>query len=215
MKVIGLCGGSGSGKSTISSFFATHNILPINTDEIYRNITSHRTECINGLERAFGAEIINSDGSLNRKKLAPIVYADTEKQRILNGIAHYHVLNEVRLIIEEAEKKEYFAVLVDAPLLYESGFDKECDATVAVVADFEKRVERITIRDGISHEEAKGRINSQIPDSELIKKADYVIYNNADVEALKEQVSAVVLKINKIKSEDISYVRKNKGTGNA
>lgn len=215
MKVIGLCGGSGSGKSTISSFFATHNILPINTDEIYRNITSHRTECINELERAFGTEIINSDGSLNRKKLAPIVYADTEKQRILNGIAHYHVLNEVRLIIKEAEKKEYFAVLVDAPLLYESGFDKECDATVAVVADFEKRVERITTRDGISHEEAKGRINSQIPDSELIKKADYVIYNNADVEALKEQVSAVVLKINKIKSEDISYVRKNKGTGNA
>ncbi len=200
MLVIGLCGGSGSGKSTAAEFFSSHNILPINSDLIYRQLTSERTDCLTELVNEFGEGILDTNGVLDRRALGAIVYQDEARLKRLNSITHYHILNSIRAIISEAGAKGYFAVLVDAPLLFESGFNKECDYTVAVVAEGDARVGRIMARDKISEAEAKRRISYQLSNSFLIKSCDYVIYNNSTLNELALSVDNIVGDIkNKLK----------------
>ena len=192
MTVIGLAGGSGSGKTTVSDLFSRYNVLPINTDEIYHDLASSQTECLSAIVEEFGSQILNESGTLDRKKLGSIVYADPEKMRRLNTIAHYYVLCKVREIISDAESKGYCAVIVDAPLLFESGFDRECDLIIALTASKESRVSRIIARDGISADDAIKRISNQLSDDFLASRADFIITNNGSVGDLTQQVKRIV-----------------------
>lgn len=192
MTVIGLAGGSGSGKTTVSTLFSEHNILPVNTDEIYHDLTSSKTPCLSAIVDEFGESILNREGILDRKALGAIVFADHEKMRRLNTISHYYVLCAVREIIADARKRGYYGVIVDAPLLFESGFDRECDVIVAVVANKEIRIGRIVRRDGISVDKAKQRIDNQLSDEFLSSRADYIITNNNSACELRRQVEQVV-----------------------
>lgn len=195
MKVIGLCGGSGSGKAVVSSLFLKHNIPSIDTDAVYRELTSGDSECLDALRFEFGDEIIDTDGSLNRRKLASIVFAEkdsTIKLKKLNEISHKFILGETRRRLHVYAEQGCLAAIVDAPVLFESGFDSECDLTVCVVADREVRISRIISRDNISREAAEARINSQMSDEELTSRCDYVVYNNSDLDALDHQVNEIV-----------------------
>ena len=194
MKVVGLCGGSGSGKGTVSSFFACHGIPSIDTDAVYRDITSKDSPCLRRLSSAFGKEIISDDGSLNRSALAKIVFTGDgadERLALLNKIAHSHILDETRTILTDYKEQGIRAAIVDAPLLFESGFDSECDIIVAVIADREARIKRIIERDSLDREAAEARINSQIADSILASRSDYVIENNSCLTDLKNQVDRI------------------------
>lgn len=197
MLTLGLVGGSGSGKGAVSRLFLEFNIPSIDTDGIYRDLTAPGGKCINPLAEAFGSKIIKEDGSLDRKALSAIVFcgADaTQKREMLNKITHAIIIEEVKNILREYSRK-YPAVLIDAPLLFESGLDADCNEIIAVVADKEIRIKRIVERDGISREKALERINAQLPDEYLIQKADYTITNNGTLESLYEQVSRVAEKI--------------------
>ena len=198
MKIIGLCGGSGSGKSTVCSLFATYGILPINTDEIYHELLSFDSACRKEISSVFDG-VTRTDGTIDRAALGGVVFADEKKRKQLNAIAHKHVLNQVRDIIRR-EGDNYYAAIVDAPLLFESGFDEECDLVVAVIASREERIRRITVRDLISPELAEKRISTQISDAELTAKADIIITNNGDMASLSNEVLLAVLNIkNKLK----------------
>lgn len=197
MKVIGLCGGSGSGKGTVASLFAEHGFLHIDADEVYHRLTSRKTPCLDELIREFGDGIITAEGALDRRALAEIVFSgqNVNARERLNAISHAHVLREIRRIIKDADGK-YSAVLVDAPLLFESGFDAECDLVVAVVVPREERIRRIIARDNITKEAAASRIDAQISDSELTSRADFVIKNDSDIDNLKSAVHDLIAKIN-------------------
>ena len=194
MKIIGLCGGSGSGKGTVSKLFLKHGIPSIDTDAVYHSITSELTPCVSELAARFGEGIIKSDGSLDRRSLGRIVFSDESglSGKDLNRITHKYVLERVREIITEYGASGVSAVLVDAPMLFESGFDKECHKIICVLADKNIRIARILIRDGISYEDAERRIASQLSDTELASRCDFVIENNKDIDDLDRRVREIV-----------------------
>ena len=198
VKVIGLCGGSGSGKGTVCAVLLERGIPTIDTDAVYRELTASDSECMQELVAEFGEGVAFGDGSLNRPLLRDIVFSgDGASQRLsrLNEITHRHILGEARRRIAEYARGGTAAVTVDAPVLYESGFDRECDAVVAVLADREVRIQRIVARDGISREAAQRRIDSQISDEELRRRADYIIVNDGDESILRERAMAVAEEI--------------------
>ena len=115
--------------------------------------------------------------------------------KILNEITHRHILDKTRQLIKDYAHCGVEAVIVDAPLLFESGFDKECDVTVAIIADRKVRIQRIVSRDGISENDAIIRIDAQTSNEELIKRCNYFIENNGDVDSLRASVAVIYKKI--------------------
>ena len=201
MRIIGLCGGSGSGKGAVSECLSACGIPCIDLDKVYHELISTKTTCLEEIVSEFGDSIVSVSGTLDRKALAAIVfcgYGCESRLARLNEITHKHVIAEAERIISDLASRGCDCVAVDAPLLFESGYDKRCDLTVAVVADRGLRIERIASRDGISAEQAENRINSQIADAELVERADYVIYNNGSKEELSASVGEL---LNKIKTE--------------
>ena len=191
MIVIGLTGSTGSGKGCVCHAFLKYNINSIDTDQTSRSVCDIGKPCLNELTEAFGDQILNSDRSLNRKALANIAFSDTEKHLTLNKITHKHILNEVRNWLEIEKSNGKKAAIVDAPLLYESGFDKDCDIIIAVIADKDIRIKRIINRDNITLDEANLRISKQHDDFFYTKNADYVIVNNEKLDEVNIQVEKI------------------------
>lgn len=188
MKIIGLSGSSGSGKGYASQIFESLGIPCIDTDRLYREKTVKRgTACLSELTEEFGETILDSVGELNRAALAKIVFEDDasgEKLKRLNEITHKYIKLDTAILIEKYKLQIAPAVIIDAPVLYESGFDKMCDFCICVTAPLETKIERIVSRDGISREKALARLSTQLSDSELINRSEYKIDNSgADIRA--------------------------------
>ena len=198
MKIIGLTGGSGSGKGAVSEILSELNIPSIDTDRVYREITAGDSPCLSALAAEFGDGIIAADGSLDRRRLSQLVFSGegaSERLVKLNEISHAFILRETENRLKALSESGYELAIVDAPVLFESGFDKRCDAIIAVIADRDTRIRRIVERDCISEDMAEKRINSQLSDDTLKRLCDYIIVNNADFDALKKSVIDTVDKI--------------------
>ncbi len=200
--VIGLCGRSGSGKSFVSRLFEGFGIPSIDTDKVYREMTGTPTgrvlsPCMKELVREFGEIILDEDKSLNRRALADIVFArdGEEKLRALNRITHRYILGEAERRVEKYGKDGRWAVIVDAPLLFESGFDKKCDVIIAATAPEETLVERIVARDRIDVPAAMRRLAVQISAEDVKSRADYVIDTDTSEAALKLKIADVIDRI--------------------
>ena len=190
MLTIGLTGPSGAGKGTVASLFARYGVPSIDTDAVYHDLLVPPSACLNELTARFGEAILSDQGTLDRKALAAVVFAPGHEQHLadLNRIAHRHVLCEVRrlLAIYKAEGKS--AVLVDAPQLFESGFDTECDFVLAVIASREARMSRIMARDGLDKARATARLDAAKPDGFFREYANAVICNQGAVEDMDAEV---------------------------
>lgn len=200
--VIGLCGRSGSGKSFVSRLFEGFGIPSIDTDKVYREMTGTPTggvlsPCMKELVREFGETVLAEDLSLNRRALADIVFARGAEERLhaLNRITHRYILGEAESRIEEYGKCGRWAVIVDAPLLFESGFDKKCDVIIAATAPEETLVERIVARDRIDVPAAMRRLAVQLSDADVRCRADYVIDTDNSEAALKLKIADVIDRI--------------------
>ncbi len=187
MKIIGLTGQSGAGKSTFSKILSEHNIPCLDTDKTARSVVEKGKPCLDELCEAFGNKILLADGSLDRKKLGGIAFSDEKKLAVLNKITHAFIAEEVNEWLKTQQKSAAFAAVIDAPQLFESGIDKICDITVAILADEEIRLERILGRDGITLDYAKKRIASQKSDLFFIENCDHIIYNNGTDEMLENE----------------------------
>lgn len=196
---IGLCGGSGSGKGEVGSVFKSCGISVIDTDGVYHKLTSGYGACMRALEDEFGSPIVNADGSLNRIKLGDIVFADGNDHKLkrLNEITHKHITMKTDELIESCEKSNEKIVVIDAPLLFESGFNKMCDIIICVISDIDHRIGRIINRDKITREKAETRISKQLSDEFLIKHSDYIIRNNSEIISLREQTMEIIAEIQK------------------
>ena len=197
---VGLCGGSGTGKNTAQAYFSLCGIPGLDTDLVYHTLIGADTPLTHELAEAFGARILTKDGSVDRKALSSIVLGEGEERarlrRELNRITHRAVLAECRDWLAKQRENGAFAAIINAPLLFESGFHTECDLTVSVLAPREERIGRIMARDGISRLCAERRIDAQLDDQFLLTHTDYHIENNGTEADLQEKVGllAAVIK---------------------
>ena len=154
MKIIGLTGGSGAGKGEVCKAFLAKGIDSIDTDKISRDVTRKGSDCLRELVETFSGVILSAFGELNREKLAEIAFSSKKNLETLNSITHKHILKECTNWLLSMVKADRAAVVIDAPLLFESGFNKNCDIIIVVIAELEKRLQRIIKRDSITREQA-------------------------------------------------------------
>lgn len=193
MKIIGLTGGIGSGKSTVSAYLKSKGCRIIDADALARQMTEKGSPALERLRTAFGDKYFNDDGSLKRKELGAFVFAHPAQKKLLEGIVTKAVINESVATLEEWKKENYEGIVVlDAPLLFECGMQKYMDETWLVKADSETVIHRVMSRDGLSCDEIEGRINAQMPLSKKEKLADRVIDNSRDLEYLHKQVDKLL-----------------------
>ncbi len=194
MMVLGLTGPTGAGKGSAAELFEElYGIPSIDTDKVYHDLLVPPSACLDELVAVFGKAILTSDGTLDRPTLSRIVFSDAtrEKQNHLNRITHKYVLDRTREILADYAQNGRRAVLVDAPLLYESGFDAECDAVIAVLAPQNVRKTRIISRDRLSEERATARLNMQKNDDFYKEKTKYILSNDGDISSLRSQITAL------------------------
>lgn len=172
----------GAGKGYCSEVFERRGIHSVDTDVVSRIVTQKGSPCLKELAEHFGEKILLPDGSLDRRALAAIAFTDSESTEALNFSTHKYILAECRRRLREREEKGDFAAIIDAPLLFESGFNNYCDYVIAVIAETETRVKRVIERDGLTREQAMARISKQHTNAFFRSRADFIIYNeeNAD-----------------------------------
>lgn len=190
MLIIGLTGPSGAGKGVVASLLAGYGIPSIDTDKVYHDLLIPPSACLDELTARFGAEILSPDGTLNRGALAALVFSPGHGEDLadLNAIAHRHILNQTRQLLAVHEAEGAVAVLVDAPQLFESGFDRECGFILSVLAPYELRLARIMERDGLSEERARARLDASHSDEFFRERSDAVIFNGDSMDAMASEV---------------------------
>ena len=186
--VLGITGGIGSGKSSVSHILKELGAVVIDADVISRQVVMPGEKALHELTQEFGRDILDDCGQLNRKMLAKEVFNDKEKLLKLNSILHKYVAQRIKDNVKEQLLKKTRIIVIDAPIPIKIGFLDLCDQVWTVSASMELRIERIIKRNGMTYDEAVSRINSQIQDEEYISIADTVIYNNEDIVHLKAEV---------------------------
>lgn len=192
--IVGLTGMSGAGKTTVSNRFLHAGYHVINCDETARDAVKIGSPLLNSLSSEFGIDIINSDGSLNRELLASRAFATAQRTAALNKIMLPYI---VGMISREIDSVSNDRILLDAPTLFQAGADRLCTCTVAVVAERDKCMERITKRDGLTDEQANARLNSQFSADYFEENCTYVICNNGNLTDLQCRADEIIEIINK------------------
>ena len=194
MKIIGITGNSGSGKSTISKLISkNYEAKIIDADKIAKEMTKNNGEYLQAIRQAFGNDVIKNN-ELDRKKLADIVFLNRAEKEKLDGLTFEYVVEEIKKELEANQNLDYQYIILDVPLLFESKLDKLCDYTIGVIAPKTEKIKRICKRDKLSKEKALQRLNSQPNDDFFTKNCNTVINNENKEETIKI-VNEIMLKL--------------------
>ena len=187
-RVIGLTGGIGSGKSTVSNFLAEFGAIIIDADKIGHESYLPNTETWQTLVKTFGKEILASDNTIDRKKLGTIVFENPDRLKQFNAIVHPPMFEIAKKKIEESRRKRNKLVVLDAPILFEANWTPLVDEVWVVVANKSNVIKRAVTRSGLPEKQILSRINAQLSNKERIKRAKVVIHNDGTTEDLRKQV---------------------------
>lgn len=188
MRMIGLTGGIGSGKSSVSRVLAELGATIIDADRITHELERRGAPIWRAIMASFGWSVLLSDGRLDRKKLGHRVFSDEADRGRLNAIVHPAVQSEIRRRIAQADQSGVQTVVLDVPLLIEGGLYRMVDQVWVVYADPEQQVGRIQTRDKVGEAAAWQRIRAQMPLADKLAYADTVIDNRGEISALEEVV---------------------------
>ena len=195
MVKVGLTGGIGSGKTTVSNFLLDYGIPVYNSDSQGKRLMNTNLELINDIVNIFGESVYNN-GILNTNLLSSIVFSDSEKIKQLNNLVHPKVAEDFN---QWVGKNNNQPILVkEAAILIESGAYLDMDKIILVISKKSNRINRVSKRDNSDLESIEKRINFQLTDDEKIQYADYIIENNSSLDDLKLEVSRVINEINKV-----------------
>jgi dephospho-CoA kinase len=197
MIIVGLTGSVGTGKSTVTNFFRELGAYIIDWDELAREVTRPHLGAWKEIVEYFGKDCLNEDLTINRQKLAEIVFSDKEKVAKLNQIVHPEVFKEDERITNEIKSLDPDALVIkDIPLLFELTRPIFVDKTVVVSASEQTQLRRLEEK-GMSQEDARSRIKAQLPLEEKIRSADFVINNDGPLEETKKQVEEIYFLLRK------------------
>jgi len=188
MRVFGLTGNFGSGKSTVASMFLRAGIPVLDADRISREVTAPGGSAYPAVVREFGRRILLPDGSIDRGKLAEIVFADPGRRARLEAITHPAILEAMKAALEDLSRDGYRAAVVEAALIHESGRKGLFDAVIFVRCDEETQLRRVMARDGVSRERATLRLRAQMGAEAKAARSDHVIDNSGSPEETRAQV---------------------------
>lgn len=189
---VGLTGSIAVGKSFVASVFAEFGCHVLDADQTAREVVMPGTPGLQALVREFGDGILSADGTLDRQALAAVVFADEEKRQRLNHILHPFIIARQDEILNEWEKIDPQGIgIIDAALMIESGGYRRFDKLIVVHCRPEVQLERLMLRDQLSRTEAQRRIDSQMPQEEKQKFADYLIDTSDGFELTREQTRKV------------------------
>lgn len=194
MKIIGLTGGIGTGKSTVSAYLAQKGCKIIDADLISHQMTEAGSPCLAEIKDAFGEDVFLRDGNLDRKKVGRLVFADATKKKTLEQIITRRVIEKTLRILQDCRAQQEALVVLDAPLLFECGMQRYTDETWLVVCRTETRLRRIAARDGLAEEDIQKRIANQMSTEQKEKLADYIIDNSRDLAWLYAQIDTLLAK---------------------
>lgn len=188
MYLIGLTGGIASGKSTVSKMLIGFGGHLIDADKIAREIVEPDKPAWQDIVNKFGDEILLADKTIHRAKLGDIIFSDGELKEYLNSVTHPRIKEEIKDQIAKYSNKKNAILILDIPLLYESGWDKATDENWLVYVNQSVQLQRLMVRNQLSEKQAMNRINSQMLLEDKMKHADYIIDNNGELEYTREQV---------------------------
>ena len=195
MVKVGLTGGIGSGKTTVSNFLLEYGIPVYNSDSQGKKLMNTNLELINDIVNIFGESVYNN-GILNTNLLSSIVFSDPEKIKQLNNLVHPKVAEDFNQWVGKNNNQPI--LIKEAAILIESGAYLNMDKIILVISKKSNRINRVSKRDNSDFESIEKRINFQLTDDEKIQYADYIIENNSSLDDLKNEVLRVINKINKV-----------------
>jgi len=199
MLVIGLTGGVASGKTTVSEVLREEGAILIDADQIARELVQPKTEAWQELVRAFGNEILERDGSIRRQKLASLIFSNPRQRSVLDRILHPRIREEIRRRLKGIEQKNPEAlVVIDAPLLIETGGHREMDKVIVVACTETQQIERLRRRSQLSEDQARAMLSSQMPLEEKKRVADYVIGNDGSPEETRRKARDIFRELKEI-----------------
>lgn len=191
MRVLGLTGGIGTGKSTVAGFFRDEGIPVVDADRIAREITEPGRDAYREILLRFGREILLPDGRIDRKRLGETVFADPGRRAELEAVTHPRIAEGIAEALAALAREGHPVAVVEAALIHERGRGGMFDAVIGVRCDRERQVERIMGRDGISREQALSRIAAQMDPERKANASEYRIDNSGDRESTRAQVRAL------------------------
>ncbi|MDR0399107.1 MAG: dephospho-CoA kinase [Endomicrobium sp.] len=188
--IVGLTGGIASGKSESAKYFEELGAFCIDADSVAKELTCKDKPALQEIAKVFGDDILSVEGTLNRKKLADIIFSDVNSKLKVEEILHSRIISRINeTISKEISEKE--VIVVNAPLLFETGLDKVCDKIVTIKISYDIQVKRLALRDGLNDDEIKKRIASQMPMEEKVKLSDFVVDNSGSKKDLKRKIENI------------------------
>ncbi len=194
MRVIGITGGIGSGKSAVSSYLSEKGFRVLDADAISRKLTGDGSPVLREIADAFGNDLIKDGNTLDRKALAEIVFSDAGKRKTLESIVTSRVLKLMDEELSSERSAGTEVVFLDVPLLFETGCDNKCDEVWVVTADREVRISRVSRRDGMNREKVIARMDSQMPEEEKTARADEIIDNSGTLRETRAVIDKLLSK---------------------
>lgn len=188
MDVYGLTGGIGSGKSSVAELLEEYGVPVVSADELSRVVVTAGSEGLGEVMRAFGSDVVDERGELDRRRMASIVFRDPARRQQLEAILHPRIRERFEQVLDALEKAGHPVAIYEVPLLFEKNLQSDMKATILVTATEETRIARVMERDQVTEGEVRDRIASQMPESLKRKRADYIIENDGTTDELRREV---------------------------
>ena len=191
---IGITGGIASGKTTVVRHISGKGIPVVDADIVSREVLELYPRIMEYLKAKYG-DLVFKDGLLDRKGLGRIIFSSEKDRKAYTDVIMPFIRLEIEKRLDELESKGYEAAILDAPLLFEEGFEKDMDCSILIYAEPSVQLQRLMKRNEITEEEARRMITSQMPVKKKLELADYVVDNSGDIERTKEEIDMVFMKM--------------------